>query len=82
MYWTIKVRHFDGDGPSLSVIRVHGEDLREAASKVLDMYRRSTIISYQENGGIETLFDRSHLEPVTFPTNIKTLETLKALSKP
>ena len=80
MYWTIKVRHFDGPGSSVSVIRVHGEDLREAASKVLDMYRRSMIISYQQNGGPEIQFDSSHLEPVTFPTNINTLETWKALN--
>ena len=80
MYWSIKVRHFDRIGFPMSIIRVHGEDLREAASKVLDTYRKSIILTYQLNGGPEIVFQNARLEPITVPTNIQSLGTQKVFS--
>lgn len=61
MYWSIKVSHSNlTDSPS-SVIRVHGDDLREAASKVLDIYRKCALISYQQDGGPEIPFCHAEL---------------------
>jgi hypothetical protein len=56
MYWIIKVRHFDGSGSHISKIRIYGEDLREAMSKVLDIYRKSLLVSYQTDDGPEIEF--------------------------
>ena len=80
MYWSIKVRHFDREGFPISMIRVHGEDLREAASKVLDTYRKSIILTYQHNDGPDIEFDNSRLKPITIPTNIKSLGTQKVFT--
>ena len=57
MYWTIKVRHFDESGSHTSKIRIHGESLREAMSKVQDIYRKSILISYQVEDGPEIEFE-------------------------
>jgi hypothetical protein len=56
MYWTIKVRHFDESGSHSSKIRIYGESLREAMSKVQDIYRKSMLISYQVEDGPEIEF--------------------------
>jgi hypothetical protein len=56
MYWIIKVRHFDSSGSHTSKIRIYGEDLREAMSKVLDIYRKSLLVSYQTDDGPEIEF--------------------------
>ena len=57
MYWTVKVRHFDGSRSHTSKIRMHGEDLREAMFKVQDLYRKSLLISYQADNGPEIEFE-------------------------
>jgi hypothetical protein len=57
MYWTIKVRHFDEGGSHTSKIRIHGENLREAMTKVQDVYRKSLLISYQSDNGPEIEFE-------------------------
>ena len=57
MYWTIKVRHFDERGSHTSKIRVYGESLREAMSKALDIYRKSSLVSYQADDGPEISFE-------------------------
>jgi hypothetical protein len=56
MYWTIKVRHFEKSGSHTSKIKIHGENLREAMSKVLDIYRKSSLVSYQLEDGPEIEF--------------------------
>jgi hypothetical protein len=56
MYWTIKVRHFDERGSHTSKIRIYGENLREAMSKALDTYRKSSLISYRLDDGPEIEF--------------------------
>jgi hypothetical protein len=81
MYWSIKMRHFDRAGFPISMIKIHGEDLREAASKVLDIYRKSIILTYQHNEGPEIDFDSSRLKPIYVPTNIHSLGAQKVLSR-
>ena len=56
-YWTIKVRHFEESGSHTSKIRIHGKDLREAMSKALDIYRKSSLVSYQLDDGPEIEFE-------------------------
>ena len=56
-YWTIKVRHFEESGSHTSKIRIDAENLREAMSKVLDIYRKSSLVSYQADYGPEIEFE-------------------------
>jgi predicted SpoU family rRNA methylase len=60
MYWTIKVRHFDEAGSYTSKIRMYGENLREVMSKVLDIHRKSLLVSYQIDNGPEIKFENSN----------------------
>jgi hypothetical protein len=60
MYWTIKVRHFDASGSHTSKIRIYGENLREAMTKALDIYRKSSLVSYRLDDGPEIEFESSN----------------------
>ena len=57
MYWTIKVRHFDESESRTSKIRMYGENLREVMSKVLDIHRKSLLVSYQVDHGPDIEFE-------------------------
>ena len=75
------MRHFDRAGFPISMIKIQGENLREVASKVLDIYRKSIILTYQHNEGPEIDFDGSRLKPISVPTNIQSLGAQKVFSR-
>lgn len=69
MCWKIKFKvNKLADSPT-SIIRIDAEDLREACAQVLSIYRNATILSYQETGQIEKIFQLSDvsikMKPVT-----------------
>ena len=61
MYWKIRFRVNKSADSPISTIRIDADDLREACSEVLGLYRMATILEYQEDGGEVKQFDLSNV---------------------
>ena len=69
MYWKIRFRVDKSANSPISTIRIDADNLRDACSEVLSLYRMATILDYQQDGGEVKRFDLSDIGAKSYPIN-------------
>lgn len=69
MYWKIRFRVDKSANSPISTIRIDADNLRDACSEVLSLYRMATILDYQQDGGEVKRFDLSDIGAKAYPIN-------------
>jgi len=69
MYWKIRFRVNKSADSPISTIRIDAETLREACLEVLGLYRKATILSYQQDNDEAREFNLSDIGFQTYPVD-------------
>ena len=67
MYWKIRFRVNKSADSPISTIRIDADNLRDACSEVLALYRLATILDYQEDGGPVKRFELADIGAKSYP---------------
>lgn len=69
MYWKIRFRVNKLADSPISTIRIDADNLRDACSEVLSLYRMATILDYQQDGGEIKRFELSDIGAQSYPVD-------------
>ena len=67
MYWKIRFRVDKSANSPISTIRIDADNLRDACSEVLSLYRMATILDYQQDSGEVKRFELSDIGAKSYP---------------
>jgi hypothetical protein len=67
MYWKIRFRVNKSADSPISTIRIDANNLRDACSQVLSLYRMATILDYQQDSGEVKRFELSDIGAKSYP---------------
>ncbi|MBU3555668.1 hypothetical protein [Polynucleobacter sp. UB-Piko-W3] len=67
MYWKIRFRVNKLADSPISTIRIDANNLRDACSQVLSLYRMATILDYQQDSGEVKRFELSDIGAKSYP---------------
>jgi len=75
MYWKIQFGVNKSAASPISTIRIVADNLRDACSEVLSLYRMATILEYKEDCGQARRFELSDIGAKSYPINPNTFST-------
>ena len=67
MYWKIRFRVNKLADSPISTIRIDANNLRDACSQVLSLYRMATILDYQQDSGEVKRFELFDIGAKSYP---------------
>jgi hypothetical protein len=67
MYWKIRFRVNKSADSPISTIRIDANNLRDACSQVLSLYRMATILDYQQDSSEVKRFELSDIGAKSYP---------------
>jgi hypothetical protein len=80
MNWKIRFRANKSDDSSITTIQVNASHLRDACAQVMSLYRKATILDYQEGNGEVKPFDLSNIRFQCSPVDPNQFSAAKQFS--